>query len=85
MLVGLCVAFCGAIGFIGLMVPHIARRIVGPDNRKLIIFAPLLGIIFIIVSDIVASNTLAYELPVSVITSFFGVPFFIWLLLRQKI
>ncbi|MCK4352842.1 iron chelate uptake ABC transporter family permease subunit [candidate division WOR-3 bacterium] len=84
-LVGLCVSFCGAIGFVGLMVPHITRRIVGPDHRLLIPFAPAIGVILILIADIFARNVLAFELPVGVITSLFGVPFFIWLLRRRKI
>jgi iron complex transport system permease protein len=83
-LVGLCVAFCGAIGFIGLMVPHITRKIVGPDHRILLIFAPLVGIILVLSADIAARSILAFELPVGVMTSLFGVPFFIWLLRREK-
>ncbi|MBI4721716.1 MAG: iron chelate uptake ABC transporter family permease subunit [Candidatus Stahlbacteria bacterium] len=83
-LIGLCVAFCGAIGFIGLMVPHITRKLVGPDHRILLIVSPFIGVILILLADIVARNTLAFELPVGVITSLMGVPFFIWLLRRQK-
>jgi iron complex transport system permease protein len=83
-LVGLCVAFCGAIGFIGLMVPHITRKIVGPDHRVLLIVAPLVGIVLILSADIAARSILAFELPIGVMTSLFGVPFFIWLLRREK-
>jgi len=84
LLVGLCVSFCGAIGFIGLMVPHITRRIVGPDHRVLLLFSPLVGVSLILVADIVARNILAFELPVGVITALFGVPFFVWLLRKRK-
>lgn len=83
-LVGLCVAFCGAIGFVGLMVPHITRRIVGPDHRLLLPLAPIIGVILILVADIFARNTVAFELPVGVITTLFGVPFFAWLLRKRQ-
>lgn len=83
LMVGLTVSFVGAIGFIGLMVPHITRRLIGPDHRTLIPGSCLIGIIFVIISDIFARTVCVYELPVGVITSLFGVPFFIYLLRKR--
>jgi iron complex transport system permease protein len=75
------VSVSGTIGFVGLMVPHIARRIVGPDNRILIPVSALLGAILMIVADSVARGaTPPNEIPVGVITALIGAPFFLYLL-----
>lgn len=84
LLVGLTVSFCGAIGFIGLVVPHITRLIVGPDHRILIPVSALIGAILIIVADIFARSVAPFEIPVGVITALFGVPFFAYLLRKRK-
>ncbi len=81
-IIGLVVSFCGAIGFIGLVVPHIVRRLVGPDHRVLIPYAAMGGAALLVISDTVARNVALYELPVGIITSIFGVPFFLYLLRR---
>jgi len=75
------VSFAGAIGFIGLMMPHIMRMIVGPDHRILIPSSALAGGIFLAWADAAARCLL--ELPVGVITALTGVPFFIYLLRRR--
>lgn len=75
------VAFAGPIGFVGLIVPHILRIVLGPDNRLLVPTALAGGGIFLLVADTLARNILApAELSVGVITSFCGAPFFIYLL-----
>ena len=75
------VAFAGPIGFVGLVVPHMLRMLLGPDNRVLIPTALLGGGIFLLVADTVARNLISpAELSVGVITSFCGAPFFIYLL-----
>lgn len=84
LVVGSVVAFCGAIGFIGLMVPHIARIIVGPDHRRLIVASLLLGGTFLLIADAIARTVAPVELPVGVITAIFGVPFFGYLLKRRR-
>ena len=84
LIVGLTVSFCGAIGFIGLVVPHITRLIVGPDHRILIPVSALIGAILIIVADIFARSVAPFEIPVGVITALFGVPFFAYLLRKRK-
>ena len=75
------VAFAGPIGFVGLIVPHALRMLVGPDNRLLVPASLLGGGVFLLVADTVARNVVApAELSVGVITSFCGAPFFVWLL-----
>jgi iron complex transport system permease protein len=75
------VAFAGPIGFVGLVVPHVLRLVLGPDNRLLVPTALLAGAAFLLVADTVARNIVApAELSVGVITSFCGAPVFIYLL-----
>jgi len=75
------VALAGTIGFIGLVIPHVMRLLVGPDHRRLVPVAALAGGCFLVWSDIVARMIVApAELPVGVITAFLGAPFFLYLL-----
>lgn len=79
------IAFCGVIGFIGLIAPHIARSLTGVDNRYLIPASAMMGAIILLVSDTVARTViLPKEIPVGIITSLLGVPFFILILARNK-
>ncbi len=78
------VAVSGVIGFVGLIIPHIARIIVGPDHRVLIPASALLGGIFLVWCDTLARTVISpMELPVGIITSCLGAPFFIYLLKRK--
>jgi len=80
------VSACGLIGFVGLIIPHSVRLILGPDHRLLIPSAALLGASFLVASDTLARTLLApVELPVGVITAAFGGPFFIYLLRTRKV
>lgn len=82
-LVGSSISFTGILGFVGLIVPHTSRIIVGYDNRILLPVSALLGSIFTLSCDLLARVIFApYELPVGIIMSFLGGPFFIWLLAR---
>jgi iron complex transport system permease protein len=82
---GVMVATSGAIGFVGLMIPHVARMWVGVDHRRVLPVAALCGGIFLIWVDMVARTAFApQELPVGVITSLLGGPFFVWLLHSQR-
>jgi iron complex transport system permease protein len=75
----------GVIGFVGLIIPHISRLIIGPDNRKLVPFSALLGGIFLCLADLAARTILSpAELPVGIITAAVGGPFFIYLLIKNK-
>ncbi|MHC1635076.1 MAG: FecCD family ABC transporter permease [Candidatus Methanospirareceae archaeon] len=76
------VCFNGTIGFVGLIIPHITRIIVGPDHRILIPSSAFVGAIFLAWTDTLAR--LLNEMPVGIITAFFGVPFFLYLLRKRK-
>lgn len=79
------VAVSGIIGFVGIIVPHIVRLIVGPDHRVLLPFSLLAGAIFLILSDTIARLLIPpIEIPLGVITSLFGAPYFIYLLYKKK-
>lgn len=85
LMVGGIVAVAGPIGFVGMMIPHICRLIVGPDHRRLIPATLLLGGSFLALCDTVARTLIApAEIPVGVITGLLGGPFFVWLLLRHR-
>lgn len=83
--VALCVALCGPVAFVGLMVPHLCRLFVGVAHGPLSISVILFGGGFLVLCD-TAARTLwsPLELPVGIITSFLGAPFFLWLLLRRR-
>jgi len=82
---GAAVSSAGVIGFVGLVVPHIVRMIIGPDHRYLIPGSMLLGASLLVLADLGARTFLApEELPVGIITAIIGAPFFIALLLKQR-
>lgn len=79
------VSVSGLIGFIGLVIPHILRAILGPDHRVLMPASLVFGAIFLIIADDVAKTIIApSEVPVGIITSLIGVPFFFYLLKKRK-
>jgi len=79
------VSVCGMIGFVGLIIPHISRRIIGPDHRRLIPVSALCGGIYLILCDILARRlTQPIELPIGVVTAVCGAPFFILLLRKAR-
>ncbi len=79
------IAFTGVIGFIGLIAPHLSRMLVGGDNRYLIPCSCLMGALILVLADLVGRTIMApTEIPVGIITSFIGVPFFIFMLVRQR-
>ena len=85
LMVGGVVALCGPIGFVGMMVPHISRLIVGANHRALIPASFLFGGAFLVLCDTLARTIISpAEIPVGVITSLLGGPFFLWLLLSHK-
>jgi iron complex transport system permease protein len=79
---GLAVAIAGSIGFIGLITPHLMRLVIGPDHRVLLPASMMAGGILLLFSDTLA-RTAGNEIPVGVVTAFFGAPFFILLLKRR--
>ncbi|WP_086009624.1 FecCD family ABC transporter permease [Pseudomonas sp. ATCC 13867] len=83
--VGAAVAAAGMIGFIGLVVPHLLRLIVGPDHRVLLPASMFGGAILLLLADLVARLALApAELPIGIVTALIGAPFFLYLLLRGR-
>lgn len=85
LITGAAISAAGSIGFVGLIVPHAARLLLGPDNRALVPAAGLLGAAFLILADLAARTVVApAELPVGVITSFCGAPLFIYLLRTRR-
>jgi len=80
------VGFAGTIGFVGLIIPHIMRLIMGPDHRFLLPATAVAGAIFLVWADIVARTVVRpAELPVGIITAFLGAPFFLYLLKTRKV
>lgn len=81
----LVVSVSGIIGFVGLIIPHIVRLLIGPDHRVLLPASALLGGIFMIFADTIARMVISpIEIPVGIITALFGGPFFIYLLRKKK-
>jgi iron complex transport system permease protein len=81
---GAAVSIGGPIGFIGIIIPHLVRLLVGPDHRLVLPASALFGAAFLVACDLVARTILApVELPVGIITALIGGPFFLWLLIRK--
>lgn len=78
------VAVCGMIGWIGLVIPHLTRMIVGPNHKVLIPASILVGSTFLLVVDDLARTIFPLEVPLGILTSLIGAPFFIYLLLKGK-
>ena len=84
-LISVVVAFCGSIGFIGLIMPHVARLLVGSNNRRLFTYSLFFGAFFLLIADTLARTIAApAELPVGSITALAGAPYFIYLVLRKR-
>jgi iron complex transport system permease protein len=92
LMLGLCaaltatiVAYCGGIGFVGLMIPHIVRHLIGVTSLKLILGSGLIGAIFLIWVDVIARSSLPHaEIPIGIITSALGSLFFLFILYRSR-
>lgn len=83
--VGTAVAVSGVIGFVGLVVPHLARLLFGPDHRYCLLACALIGSALLIGADLAARTLVApAELPIGILTALLGAPFFLWLLLRKR-
>jgi len=82
---GAAVSVGGPVGFIGIVVPHLVRLIVGPDHRLVLPASALFGAAFLVGCDVLARTVMApIELPVGIITALIGGPFFLWLLVRKR-
>ena len=85
LLTGAAVAFTGIIAFVGLVVPHLIRMIIGPAHRGLILASAVGGGALLVVADLMTRTLVAgAELPIGMLTSLVGGPFFFWLLYRQR-
>lgn len=82
---GAAVAVSGGIGFVGIVVPHLLRILIGPDHRYLLPCAALLGAVLLVAADMIARVIIApAELPIGIVTATLGGPFFLWILLRNR-
>ncbi|NNV01757.1 MULTISPECIES: iron ABC transporter permease [unclassified Brevibacillus] len=84
-LVSACVSVSGSIGFVGLLSPHIAKRLVGLHHRRVMPISGLVGMLLVVISDFIAKTVFSpAELPVGIVISIVGVPYFVYLLFRAK-
>lgn len=80
----LSVVLGGIIGWVGLLIPHVARMLVGPDNRILLPAAALIGASYLLIADDIARMALRVEIPIGILTSLVGVPFFAFVLCKTR-
>ena len=78
------VAVTGMIGWVGLVIPHFARMVIGCDYRKLLPASMLMGASFLLIVDDVARLATTAEIPIGILTAFVGAPFFLYLITRKK-
>ena len=78
------VAVSGMIGWVGLVIPHLSRKLVGNDCRYLLPASALFGAIFLLLVDNISRNLLATEIPIGILTAFVGAPFFLYLMTRKE-
>ncbi|MCI0529072.1 MAG: iron ABC transporter permease [Nitrospira sp.] len=84
--VGASVSVAGIIGFVGLVVPHLLRLMIGPDHRYLLLGSALLGACLLLGADLIARTLVVpAELSVGIVTALIGAPFFLWLLRRDRL
>lgn len=82
---GVAVSVCGVVGFIGIVVPHLLRLVIGPTHRLLLPSSVLLGAVLLVGADTVARTVVApAEMPIGILTAAIGAPFFLAMLLRQR-
>ncbi|MBC3889194.1 iron chelate uptake ABC transporter family permease subunit [Acetobacterium paludosum] len=84
LLTAAAVAVCGMIGWIGLIIPHLTRMLVGPNHKYLIPASFLIGGVFLLMVDDLARTLFTMEIPLGILTSIIGAPFFVYLLLKRK-
>lgn len=83
-MVAVCVATCGQIAWIGLVIPHLARTLAGPEHERMIPVSALLGGIFLLLADSLARTLSSAEIPVGIITALTGAPVFAWFMFRNR-
>ena len=74
-----CVSVCGMVGWVGLVIPHVARALAGPNFKRLIPICAILGSTFLLLVDNIARTAFTVELPIGILTSVIGVPFFFFI------
>lgn len=79
-----CVAVSGMIGWVGLVIPHLSRKLVGSNCRYLLPASTIFGAIFLLLVDNISRNLLATEIPIGILTAFVGAPFFLYLMTRKE-
>lgn len=85
LIIGVCIAMTGIIGFVGLIIPHFLRLLNGTDYRYLLKSSALTGAIFLVLTDTLARTVIApAELPIGILTAMVGAPFFLWLLIKNQ-
>ncbi len=84
LMAAVCVSVSGIIGFVGLIVPHLMRYLVGPDNRQLAVVSAFAGAILLLVADTISRVALPVEVPVGVLTALLGGPFFCYIFRRRQ-
>lgn len=84
-LAGMATAFAGNVGFIGLICPHMAKRLVGPYHKNFLAISAMISIVVILLADSISRNLFSpIEIPVGITVSIFGVPYFIYLMMKEK-
>ena len=80
----LTVVIAGMIGWVGLIIPHITRMLVGPDNKILVAASALIGAIYLIAVDNLSRMLFVVEIPIGIVTSLVGIPFFVIILRKAQ-
>lgn len=83
LMTALIVSFVGIIGFIGLLAPHVARRLVGDDKRALLPASAIIGALVLLIAMLLGENAFSFSIPVGIVTSLVGGPLFMWILLSK--
>ena len=78
------ISVSGMIGWVGLVIPHLSRKLVGNNYRFLLPASMILGATFLLIVDNISRNLLAVEIPIGILTAFVGAPFFLYLIMRQE-
>jgi len=85
LLTGCAISVAGGIGFIGLVVPHITRLLIGPHHRRLLPLSALMGALILVIADLLVRGDASYAvIPLGVVTAVMGAPFFLFLLMKQR-
>ena len=85
LLTAAAVCLSGTIGWVGLVIPHFSRMLVGPNNQRLLPLAIVLGAFFLLAVDTISRASMSAEIPLSILTGLIGAPFYFYLLLRQRL